>query len=235
MRWVFFSSGLLKPPFLFSGFEAEIKFLWDSESKALESLAKPAEFQGIVKRIFLKWDGLWHNVSVFKLLFPKFMISRKMLNMEIINSIFSSPLAAYKVESASQQIYQVLKKIWMRLKIWKTCLVWINQYHYIYSWQMDRARIVKSRTEVWFYGSFYFSFVTWNTLDNFPPADSLNIIQHTSREYGSPSKLEPRHLLGKPMTIDKNQSHIPNLSAYGLDLLSCLILEIFKLFWGKLL
>ena len=128
MRWVFFSSGLLKPPFLFSGFEAEIKFLWDSESKALESLAKPAEFQGIVKRIFLKWDGLWHNVSVFKLLFPKFMISRKMLNMEIINSIFSSPLAAYKVESASQQIYQVLKKIWMRLKIWKTCLVWINQY-----------------------------------------------------------------------------------------------------------
>ena len=36
-----------------------------------------------------------------------------MLNMEIINSIFSSPLA-YKVESASQQIYQVLKKIWMR-------------------------------------------------------------------------------------------------------------------------
>ena len=83
---------------------------------------------------------------------------------------------------------------------------------------MDRARIVKSRTEVWFYGSFYFSFVTWNTLDNFPPADSLNIIQHTSREYGSPSKLEPRHLLGKPMTIDKNQSHIPNLSAYGLDL-----------------
>ena len=44
----------MKPPFLFSGFEAEIKFLWDSESKALESLAKPAEFQGIVKRIFLK-------------------------------------------------------------------------------------------------------------------------------------------------------------------------------------
>ena len=129
MRWVFFSSGLLKAPFLFSGFEAEIKFLWDSESKALESLAKPAEFQGIVKRIFLKWDGLWHNVSVFKLLFPKFTISRKMLNMEIINSIFSSPLAAYKVESASQQIYQVLKKIWMRLKIWKTCLVWIKHYH----------------------------------------------------------------------------------------------------------
>merc|ERR1719232_1221414 len=35
----------MKPPFLFSGFEAEIKFLLDSESKALESLAKPEEFQ----------------------------------------------------------------------------------------------------------------------------------------------------------------------------------------------
>ena len=106
---VFFSSGLLKPPFLFSGFEAEIKFLWDSESKALESLAKPAEFQGTVKRIFLKWDGLWHYVSVFKLLFSKFIILPKMLNMEIIKSIFSSPLAD-KVESASQQIYQVFLK-----------------------------------------------------------------------------------------------------------------------------
>ena len=64
----------------------------------------------------------------------------------------------------------------------------------------ERAGIVKSGTEVWFYGSFYFSFVTWNPLDNFPPADSLNNIQHTSREYGSSSKVEPRHLLGKPMT-----------------------------------
>ena len=86
--WVFnFSSGVMKPPFLFSGFEAEVKFLGTSESKALESLAEPAEFQGIVKRIFLlKWDGLWRYVSDSNY----FRISSKMLNMEIINSLFSS-------------------------------------------------------------------------------------------------------------------------------------------------
>ena len=40
----------MKPPFLFSGFEAEIKFLWDSESKAMERVAKPEEIQGILSR-----------------------------------------------------------------------------------------------------------------------------------------------------------------------------------------
>lgn len=61
------------------------------------------------------------------------------------------------------------------------------------------ALIVKSGMEIWFYISFYFSFVTWNLLDNFSLADLLNINQQT-KEYGSASKVEPRHLLGKPMT-----------------------------------
>ena len=93
----------------------------------------------------------------------------------------------------------------------------------------ERAGIVKSGTEVWFYGSFYFSFVTWNPLDNFPPADSLNNIQHTSREYGSSSKVEPRHLLGKPMTRIK-AINLTFSTFMVLAYLSCLTIEILKLF-----
>ena len=138
MRWVFFSSGLLKPPFLFSGFEAEIKFLWDSESKALESLAKPAEFQGIVKRIFLKWDGLWHFVSVQNV---SKIISRKMLNMEIKQFYFLKPPSLQGRESFTANLLSLekdfneiehtlsfswfvkhqpanLQRIWIRFKSW---------------------------------------------------------------------------------------------------------------------
>ena len=68
-----------------------------------------------------------------------------------------------------------------------------------------------------------------NIQNTFPLADLLNINQQrTSKEYGSASKVEPRHLLGKPMTRIKTK----DIGILALTYLSCLCLtlEILRLF-----
>ena len=59
-----------------------------------------------------------------------------------------------------------------------------------------------------------------NIQNTFPLADLLNINQRTSKEYGSASKVEPRHLLGKPMTRIKTT----DIGIVALTYLSCLTL-----------
>lgn len=60
----------------------------------------------IVKRIFLKWDGLWHFVSVQNV---SKIISRKMLNMEIKRFHFLKPPSLQGRESFTANILSLKK------------------------------------------------------------------------------------------------------------------------------
>ena len=92
----------------------------------------------IVKRIFLKWDGLWHIVSVQNV---SKIISRKMLNMEIKQFYFLKPPSLQGRESFTANLLSLekdfneiehtlsfswfvkhqpanLQRIWIRFKSW---------------------------------------------------------------------------------------------------------------------